>query len=476
MAAAARSVRERDGWCRIGPLEMQMEWSDAPPSTRTSRCPPVAATLVLALVGAATALGQPSETTPPPPAPKRIVVTFEQRSRVEGLTNPFRLDELGPTRVLAFRTRLQVAVPKIVGPLGAFVELQDSRSTWNDKPFVVPARHINHLDFKQVQLRLGSETLFGDRVGGGVLLGRFTLDVGRRRLVARNGMRNTTNAFDGAHGWIAARNGASLQAFFSRPVRLDPYDLDRSQGSRLFWGAWLTLPRWRLFQTELYTLRLDESAGTVTQRRLTTLGGRLYKAPSPGEPDYETELAWQGGTNGDQDHRAFFAHLEAGFAFRRGGARVAAFYDHASGDRDAGDNRSERFDTLFGARAFEYAPTGIYGPFFRGNIQGPGARVLLAPAPPVELMVGHRALWLAQARDAWVGSGLQDPTGSSGRFLGHHLEARLRWRLRRFVFVEAVWGHLFKGSYLERVPGSPRTPDSDYVTVGVELGGTLLAK
>lgn len=433
--------------------------------------------LALLLVGSAGAHAKAAQANPPQPAkPKRIVVTFEQRTRVEGLTNPFRLDELGVTRVLAFRTRLQVAVPKIGGPLGAFVELQDSRSTWNDGPFVVPARHVNPLDFLQVQLRLGSDGLFGDRASGGVLLGRFTLDVGRRRLAARNGMRNTTNAFDGAYGWLATRDGSSVRAFFSRPVRIDPQALDRSQGSRIFWGAWLTGRRWRPVQVELYSLRLDESIHTLTRRRLTTVGARAYKDPQSGGPDYETELAWQRGTNDGRDHHAFFAHLEAGFTFPRARARLSVLYDHASGDRDPEDNRSERFDTLFGARSFEYGPTGIYGPFFRGNIQGPGARVLLVPTPPLEVMVGHRALWLSQAKDAWVGSGLQDPSGGSGRFLGHHFEAQLRWRPWRWLAVEARWAHFFKGSFLERVPRSPGASDSDYVTVGFEVGGTLLSR
>ena len=90
--------------------------------------------LVLLLVGSAGGSAETVETGSSPAAEPKPVVTFEQRTRVEGLTNPFRLDRLGPTRVLAFRTRLQIALPKIAGPLGALVELQDSRSTWNDEP------------------------------------------------------------------------------------------------------------------------------------------------------------------------------------------------------------------------------------------------------------------------------------------------------------------------------------------------------
>jgi hypothetical protein len=416
------------------------------------------------------------QTDDTPPRAKHIVVTFEQRTRVEGLTNPFRVDEIGLTRVLALRTRLQFTAPRIVGPLGAFLELQDSRSSWNDQPFVAPARHVNHLDFLQAQLRLGFGRPEAERISGGMLLGRFTLDLGRRRLVARNGMRNTTNAFDGVSAWVVGPDGSSLQAFVSRPVVIEPYSLDRSESSRLFWGTWLAVRKQRLAQAELFVFRLDENADTLTRRRLTTLGARLYKAPAPGEADYETEVAWQDGDTRGRDHHALFFHLEAGYTLRRGRARAALLYDHVSGDHDPDDDRTQRFDSLFGARAFEYAPTGIYGPFFRANIEGPGARLRLAPNARIETLAGYRALWLAEARDAWVGSGLQDPTGTSGRFLGHHLEAGLRWRPRRGLVLEAAWGHFFKGSYLDRAPGSPRTADTDYLTVGVGFAGTLLAR
>jgi hypothetical protein len=429
-----------------------------------------------ALAGTASGQSSPREAGGPPPPPKRIFVSFEQRSRVEALTNPFRVDEVGPTRVLAFRTRLQVDVRKLVGPTGFVVELQDSRSAWNDKPFLVPAQYENPLDFTQAFLRVGPGRLPAGPRSGGLELGRFTLDLGRRRLVARNTMRNTTNAFDGAYGWLRATDGSSLQAFLTQPVLLDPDRLDRSAGHRLFWGALLTWRHWPALQTELYALRLDESAATATRRRFTTLGARFYRTPSPGRADYELESAWQGGTVQGQDHGAVLVHVEGGFSFRRGRVRLVALYDHASGDADPGDTRSDAFDTLFGARAFEYAPTGIYGPFFRSNIRGPGVRLAAAPTDRIEITLAHRALWLAQARDAWAGSGLRDPTGASGDALGQHVEARLRWRARPHVLVEARYAHFFKGSYLDRVPGSPRTPDSNFFAMGFELGGVLLTR
>ena len=321
--------------------------------------PAAAGALLLGLVasGSARAQAAPPEDAAPPP-PERLVVAFEHRSRVEGFTHPFRLDELGPTRVLAFRTRLQVALPKIVGPLGAVVELQDSRSGWNDEPFVVEARDINYLDFLQAHLRVASDRLPGQRASGGILLGRFTLDLGRRRLVARNGMRNTTNTFDGAQGWLSVGDQVDARLFVTRPVRLYPTELDRSEGGRLFWGGALGLARWPRVRAEVYALRLDESRDTLTRRRLTTLGARVYRNPAPGALDYEVDGAWQSGSRQGLDHQASFLHLEAGFSFGSARARVAALYDRASGDPDPGDGRSGRFDSLFGARRFEYAPTG----------------------------------------------------------------------------------------------------------------------
>ena len=126
---------DRSGWCKMVPRmpstrpERSFEFA-----SKAGRRSQTAGVLALVLLGSASARAQSGPPDGPPPEPKRIVVTFEQRSRVEGLTNPFRLGRLGPTRVLAFRTRLQIALPKIAGPLGAFVELQDSRSTWNDEP------------------------------------------------------------------------------------------------------------------------------------------------------------------------------------------------------------------------------------------------------------------------------------------------------------------------------------------------------
>jgi hypothetical protein len=191
--------------------------------------------------------------------------------------------------------------------------------------------------------------------------------------------------------------------------------------------------------------------------------------------DYEIESSWQFGTNTAIDHFAHFQHAELGYVFDSlWDSRLSFHYDYASGDADPEDDKWGRFSTLFGARRFELNPTGIYGPFFRGNLHTPGLRIVLIPSEKLEVLASHRVLWLAQAKDNWIGSGLQDPTGESGKSLGQHLETRLRWRPAGFLLIEMGYAHFFKGSYLDRVPGSPRTPDSNFIYLETEIRLQLL--
>jgi hypothetical protein len=393
------------------------------------------------------------------------------------LTNRFRIDELGATRVLALRTRFRFEIRERTDPFRFVVELQDSRSELTDDPFVVPERHINELDFLQLHLQLVSDRFLGSELPSTLQIGRFTMDLGKRRLSARNRMRNTTNAFDGLHWQLGTNDRWMLRVFATRPVSIDPEELDSSSADRHFWGAYYQKRIQSRFSFDLYYLGAHESERTVTHRRYSTVGGRFYKSPSPSELDYEIESTWQFGSTGELDHLAHFQHGELGYVFDSFmDSRLSLHYDYVSGDEDPYDDRFDRFNTLYGARRFEHNPTGIYGPFFRSNLHTPGVRFVLIPNDKLEILGSYRAFWLAQARDDWFGSGLQDPTGASGSFLGNHFEARARLRPAKFLMIELGYAHFFKGSYLDRVPESPRTPDSDFFYAAVEIRAPLLPR
>ena len=177
---------------------------------------------------------------------------------------------------------------------------------------------------------------------------------------------------------------------------------------------------------ELFFFGLNENdkAGPPTRNRdLYTPGFRFRKPLRPGSLDYELEAALQVGdsrlvrsSNDELDHLAWFLHAEAVYFFESAWSpRVALQFDYASGDRNPRDNGNDRYDTLFGARRFEFGPSGVFGPFFRANRITPGGRFTFAPSPRVGVMTAVRGFWLAERKDAWVGTGLQDPDGDSGR-------------------------------------------------------------
>ena len=270
-------------------------------------------------------------------------------------------------------------------------------------------------------------------------------------------MRNTTNAFDGLQWTLGTDANWSVRTFVTKPVLIEPEKLDSNDKNRFTWGAFFQSRSRLQTQLDAYYFGLHENEQTLTERRFSTLGARLFKRPTAGAFDYEVESAFQFGSQADLELFAHFQHAEIGYVFSGRWTPGLTFqYDYASGDGNPEDETWGRFSTLFGCRRFDFSPTGIYGPFFRENLSTPGIRLVLVPAERFEIMAAHRAFWLAQAKDSWVGSGLRDPSGESGSSVGQQFEVRFLWRAVSFALIELGYAHFFKGSYLDRVPGSPQ--------------------
>lgn len=90
---------------------------------------------------------------------------------------------------------------------------------------------------------------------------------------------------------------------------------------------------------------------------------------------------------------------------------------------------------------------------------------MLQPIDELSLTIKFRVWYLAQARDAWVGSGLQDPTGQAGNFLGEDLQLKALWNLPFNLQFDFGYDHFFKESSIQNlaeIPGNPTANDSDY--------------
>ena len=147
-------------------------------------------------------------------------------------------------------------------------------------------------------------------------------------------------------------------------------------------------------------------------------------------------------------------------------------YDYASGTKNPNGNKSHTFDSLFGARRFEYSATSLFGPFYRSNISSPGIRLITHPHPTLAINLKYRAWYLAQSKDKWVNSGMQDQTGAAGNFLGQDVEVRLQWHPTPNTTIDAGYDHFFKGSYIKNqtnVPGNPPSNDTNYFYIQTEV-------
>ena len=162
-------------------------------------------------------------------------------------------------------------------------------------------------------------------------------------------------------------------------------------------------------------------------------------------------------------------HADVGYTFDHPWTpRLAFEYDYASGDKNPKDNQDQRFDTLFGARRFDFGPTGIYGAFARSNINTPGYRITVNPRSDVQLGVSHRAFWLASDTDAWTTTGinsLRDKTGKTSNYIGQQLELTARYDFNSSLGLETGWTHLFKGDFAKDAPNAPAGKDIDYFYV-----------
>jgi len=410
-----------------------------------------------------------------------VSVTGSYRARVELMENTFRPVEQRSDHLLVSRLLLHGKLES--GHYRAGVELQDSRAFWFEPQTPLGADDVNALE--PLQAYIGANFKLHRPDGElDLVAGRFTLDEGSRRLLARNNFRNTSNAFTGVSARWQSPDEWSALAFYSSPNQREidsrgdlesaTANVDTPNRDRRFWGLTIDGPlsggTWTV-NTYLFGLHNAGTEKAPFQRReLLTLGSRARGRLASWRLEWEGALQTgssrdaRHSTPSDLDHRAWFMHASA--LLKLGGdwdSRLKLRFDAASGDADPDDGRSERFDKLFGARAFELGPSGFYGLLTRSNLVSPGAVLELRPARDVDVQLGYRAAWLESRRDVLPGAGLGDNSGESGRFIGHQWELSVRWGIHNDALtLETGTTYLNKGEFLDSAPGSPMTGDTLY--------------
>ena len=417
--------------------------------------------------------------------PDWMTLTVDHRTRYEGYDNAFKKGTSGGDQAIDFRTNVFFGVKYSGFSFGS--EFIDSRIAIEGNNTPVNNSLVNQTDLLQAYIGWQTQNLFNSGLSFNIQAGRQTMDVGSRRLIARNRFRNTINNFTGIDITISHNEWQWLN-FAVLPVSRLPSDeaslragrteFDKESFDQILAGSFFSMQNLPLASTGelyLYYLHEDDNAQTATKNRnLFTPGARWFKNARTSEFDFELEVVVQSGDSRatsaatDQhslNHLAYFGHAAFGYSFSAPWQpRLVLQYDYASGDKDPNDNANNRFETLYGARRFEFGPTSIWGAFARANINSPGIRLQVKPLPRVTAFIAHRAYWLAEKKDTWVGAGLRDTTGQSGSDIGQQMEMRVRWQvIAQLLDFETGWAHLFKGEFAKNAPGSPANKnDSDY--------------
>ena len=421
----------------------------------------IACAVLLYLVGVPAAVAQAEASNDP-----RWQFDGNLRVRWETLEDSFRL--AAPDRDELMLTRLDLALQYDAQRGFGRVEVQDSRA-WGDK-MLSPLGTDDVNTLEPVAAHLGLRWASDGMLNGAWILraGRMTIDYGSRRLLARNRFRNTSNAFQGVRVSFE-REASQSEVFYTYPLQRQPtlldgdklreneFTLDKAGRSERFWGF---SHDWQLpdggvdMAVYFFASELSDRPGRpVADRRLRTLGARLLDSSPRWEWEFEGAYQWGRSrksavdTASPLDHEAWFVHAHAGLTLRDG-LSLQLVWDGASGDRNPQDSKNQRFDRLYGARAFELGPSGIFGAGIRSNLRSPAVRLRWRPGTEHQFLVSLRQLSLDSARDQAPSALRVDASGLSGRDLGRQWELRWRWQPAAQSWATEIGAaYLDKGAY-----------------------------
>ena len=380
-------------------------------------------------------------------AEDRFTLSGNVRVRQEFLTGQYRPGFDADDQMLAMRSDV-LAQWKHDGWTLAAV-LSDSRAYETGTGSYLTANEVNALEPVQLSVQRDFAAPFGAGSSASVLLGRFMLNIGSRRLVASDEFRNTPQGSTGVYTDLHFSNHTQWSLFYVMPQQRRPDDfaslldnevqLDHSGSDQQMWGTLLSrpglLPGGTLGEVLYVGFREKDHDGRATRDRdLHSFSLRALHAPATRRADFEIEGIYQTGnvssgtsaTASRVDVDAYMLHASAGYTFDAAWKpRLSLQFDYATGDGTSA--QYQRFDTLFGMRSADFAPSGIYGMLARTNVQLTGLRLEAKPSARLDFYATGFWLWAADRHDTFSTSGIGDRSGNSGSYAGFQVDGRARY-------------------------------------------------
>jgi hypothetical protein len=408
-------------------------------------------------------------------ADSQFTLAGNVRVRQEVLNGQYRPGYDAEDQMLAMRSDILAQWKHDGWTLAAMIS--DSRAYETGEGSYLTANEVNTLEPVQLSVQRDFADPFGKGSSATVLLGRFLLNVGSRRLVASDDFRNTPQGSTGLYTDMHFAGKTRWSAFYVLPQQRRPDDfdslldneveLDHSGMDQQMWGTLLSrpdlLPAGALAEFVYVGFREEDNGARATRdRRLHSFSLRALKSPAAQQVDYEIEGIYQTGTTRSGtsasattlDVDAYMLHAAAGYTFTgKWKPRLSLQVDRATGDAPGGDYH--RFDTLFGMRSGDYAPSGIYGMLARTNIELAGMRVEIAPSARFDAYATLFWLWAEDRHDTFATSGIGDPSGNSGSFAGTQVDVRARyWIVPKKLRAQLNMTWVQRGELLRDAPNA----------------------
>ncbi|MEO1658333.1 MAG: alginate export family protein [Pseudomonadota bacterium] len=418
----------------------------------------------------------------PAKADTAFTVDGELRARYESLDGQFRRGFRGSDQALFTRALFKVEAD--TGPVAFGFEIQDSRAFFDDDGTPLSGGFVNASDLLQAYVRLDTPGLLGKGSRGETVIGRQTVSISSKRQIERVSYANVIRAFTGVHHTSTNERGDLLHLVAVVPVNREPgnrdsaakneFDPDDEQWKRYLGGihyrrkdALPALVSNLWLEGFVYGLYEDDGDEFETpNREILFPGFRVHRPKSPGQWDIDLEPSVRFGTRHATSDRADDEDLEVwaqrviailGYTWDIPWTpRLAAEWYYASGDDDPDDDQFGTYERLFGSRRTDLNNTSLHGPLTYSNLNAPGARIEVTPGKRFDARLAYSASYLASSTDQFQIARLRDPTGQSGRFMGHAIDARLRYLPQKTPIVFELGGSVFVfGEFTRNVPDGP---------------------
>ena len=399
--------------------------------------------------------------------PRWLSLSFEQQSRMQHLDGQFRAGINGSDQGFEWRNVLKAEV--VNEKFSITTEFADMRTYLANDDTPLDSLINNPLDILQANLTIPFSGIFKESDRGFFRVGRFTMDQGSRRFVARNRFRNTINSFAGLQARIE-NDRSSLELFYTRPTKrrvsgdwIDNDPLVDKQSKDLFWGGFLTTKLTRQEDSlQLYLLGADEKRDKPANQRfeVLTAGARLFRNPASEAWHYDLESVYQFGdapaldaVSRQIDHEAKYLHFSFGYSLDAvWQPRVSFLYHYGSGDKDPLDNESNELDHMFGVPRPDFGPTGLFRAFQRVNTSSPGVMLNFQPKVNIDAYIRWQRPSLAESAQGWRTTRYQHPGNLGEDHLGDQLETRVRWHvMSNRLTIDSGYVWIDAGPYMDAV-------------------------